>query len=248
MSGPYQQQPPPPPQPQGQPYGTPAQPYGAQGQPYEAPGQVYGAQGQQYGAPAPAYGAPGSTYGAPGQQYGAPTGYPVPPAVPEKRTNGFAIAALVFGIIPAIPLALIFGIIGLVRSGKVHRGKVMSIVGMVLALLWIVPIVALTQQAAKLADPGCIQAESIATTFETKVNADTSDPAALKNDLTSTAAQLDAAAAKSNNDTARAAIKKFSADIKELLDDLNNTKVPASDLETRLSTDGDAVDTACGRI
>ena len=239
----------------GQQYGTPGPAYGGQGQQYGAPAPAYGAQGQQYGAPAPAYeaqgqqyGAPAPAYGAQAPQYGAPTGYPAPPAVPERGRNGFAITALIFGIIGGIPLALGFAIAGLVRAGKVKRGKVMSIVAIVLALLWIIPVVALTQRVEKLADPGCIQAENLARTFEAKVQADSSNPTALKSDLTSTITQLNDAAAKSNNDTARTAIKKLSADISELLDDLNNAKVPSSDLQTRLTTDGDAVDTACGRV
>jgi hypothetical protein len=69
-----------------------------------------------------------------------PPGYPPPPgyAPPqEQRTNGFAIAALVFGIIGGIVFAVIFGIIALVQIPKKNqKGKGMAISGLVLAGLW----------------------------------------------------------------------------------------------------------------
>ena len=55
------------------------------------------------------------------QSWPPPPGY-LPPE--EQRTNGFAIASLVFGIISGIPLAVIFGIIALVQIPKKNqKGK-----------------------------------------------------------------------------------------------------------------------------
>jgi hypothetical protein len=175
----------------------------------------------------------------------APVGYPAPPAPPQK--NGFAVTALIFGIIGGIPLAIGFGIAGLVRAGKVGKGKAMSWIGIVLAILWLAPSIYVVSHLSKALDPGCISAESLGNSINSKLDADTSNPGAMKTDLSTIASQLDDAAAKSNNATARDAIKKFSADIKELLADLNNGTAPAGDLVSRIEADGQAVDTACGR-
>jgi Septum formation len=59
--------------------------------------------------------------GQPAQTWPKPPGYQPPP---EQRTNGFAIASLVFGIIRGILLAVIFGIIALVQIPKKNqKGK-----------------------------------------------------------------------------------------------------------------------------
>ncbi|HEU5126965.1 MAG TPA: DUF4190 domain-containing protein [Glycomyces sp.] len=74
-----------------------------------------------------------------------------PAREPEpRRGNGFAITALVLGIIalvlafiPVVNLisfvlaiaAIVFGIVGLVASGKRHTGKGMSITGIVLGVI-----------------------------------------------------------------------------------------------------------------
>lgn len=60
-----------------------------------------------------------------------------PPSAPG--TNGFAIAALVFGIIGGCFLGIIFGIVALVQIGRSgQKGRGMAIAGLVLSGLWIV--------------------------------------------------------------------------------------------------------------
>lgn len=104
------------------------------------------------GAPAAQgwYGHPG--YPPPGYP---PPGYPPPPghSAPSRATNGFAIAALVLGIIGflliTIPLSVVFGCIGLSqirRTGQTGRG--MAIAGLVLAGVWVVLIVGATVTSA----------------------------------------------------------------------------------------------------
>ncbi|GGK53982.1 DUF4190 domain-containing protein [Streptomyces flaveus] len=97
-------------------------------------------QGGQYPPPGP-YGAP------PGQGQGpAPYGYqswgqgypphsPYPPPAPPPPVNGFAIAALVLGILCFLPLiGLILGLIALAQiRRKGERGKGMAIAGMILS-------------------------------------------------------------------------------------------------------------------
>ncbi|RNL75462.1 DUF4190 domain-containing protein [Nocardioides marmorisolisilvae] len=74
--------------------------------------------------------------GAPWPQYGSP--YEQPQA-PKSGTNGFAIAALIFGIIPICFLGLIFGIVALVQTGKSgQKGKGLAIAGIVLNVIWLV--------------------------------------------------------------------------------------------------------------
>jgi hypothetical protein len=67
--------------------------------------------------------------GSPGRQPGAP----------RRTTDGVAVAALVSGIIPAIPLTLVLGPLALIRVGRSGaRGRALAITGLVLAGLWIV--------------------------------------------------------------------------------------------------------------
>lgn len=64
---------------------------------------------------------------------------PVYVETPRGGTNGFAIAALVFGIIPICFLGVIFGIVALVQTSKSgQKGKALAITGLVLNVLWVV--------------------------------------------------------------------------------------------------------------
>ena len=96
--------------------------------------------------PAPAYPVPGHP-GYPGAP-GYPPPYPAPgyPGLPPTRpgTNGFAIAALIFGIIGGALLGVIFGFVALSqikRSGQGGRG--MAIAGLVLSGVWVLAITGL---------------------------------------------------------------------------------------------------------
>ncbi|MFI5933344.1 DUF4190 domain-containing protein [Actinoplanes sp. NPDC051494] len=68
--------------------------------------------------------------------------YPGAPAPQNTSTNGFAIAALIFGIIGGVLLSVIFGIVGLVQiKNRGQKGRGLAITGLVLSGLWIVGIV-----------------------------------------------------------------------------------------------------------
>jgi Septum formation len=72
-----------------------------------------------------------------------PPGPPDPPgqqpAAPRRATDGVAVAALVSGIIPVIPVTLVLGPLALIRVGRSGaRGRALAITGLVLAGLWIV--------------------------------------------------------------------------------------------------------------
>ncbi|SDU16130.1 DUF4190 domain-containing protein [Jiangella alkaliphila] len=87
----------------------------------------------------PAYGQP------PHGQYPPTYGQHTWPAAPPPRkpdTNGFAIAAFVCGLLPLIPLAIVFGIIALGQTaGRRQDGRWYAIVGIVAASVWTVALV-----------------------------------------------------------------------------------------------------------
>jgi hypothetical protein len=80
---------------------------------------------------------------SPAGQPAAPAPAGQPPATrtpaPRRRTDGVAVAALISGIIPAIPLTLVLGPLALIRiSRSGARGRSLAITGLVLAGLWTV--------------------------------------------------------------------------------------------------------------
>ena len=112
------------------------------------PGAPY-AGGPYPGGPYPGGPAPGP-YGAP-MPYGAPPGYPAPYPYPQypyqgpTRTNGLAIAALIFGIIGGSLFAIIFGAvaIGQINKDQSQTGKGLAIAGLVLGIAWLVILIPL---------------------------------------------------------------------------------------------------------
>ena len=63
---------------------------------------------------------------------------PATPA-PRRRTDGVAVAALVSGLVAAIPVTLVLGPLALIRIGRSGaRGRTLAIVGLILAGLWTV--------------------------------------------------------------------------------------------------------------
>jgi hypothetical protein len=67
-----------------------------------------------------------------GASYGRPT---------PQGTNGFAVAALVFGCIGGILFAVIFGCIGLTQTNRTGQsGRGLAISGLVLAGVWVLGI------------------------------------------------------------------------------------------------------------
>ena len=83
----------------------------------------------------------------------APTPAPAPRAATGERTSGFAITALVMGILgflvfgPLAILAIIFGAIGISQANKDPnvKGKGMAVTGLVLGIvaiaIWIIAII-----------------------------------------------------------------------------------------------------------
>ncbi|MGO9216406.1 MAG: septum formation family protein [Streptosporangiaceae bacterium] len=64
---------------------------------------------------------------------------PASTSAPRRRTDGVAVAALVSGIVAAIPVTLVLGPLALIRVGRSGaRGRALAITGLVLAGLWTV--------------------------------------------------------------------------------------------------------------
>ncbi|MEX5636584.1 DUF4190 domain-containing protein [Parafrankia sp. FMc2] len=68
-----------------------------------------------------------------------------PPPYPPRRDpgrNGFAIASLIFGVLPGVPLSVLFGLAALVQiRRRGQRGKAVAIAGLVLSALWTLAVV-----------------------------------------------------------------------------------------------------------
>jgi hypothetical protein len=122
---------------------------------------------ERSGQPPPAWGPPNQPTGwdqqSPGwdQQSpgcGQPTDWPAAPQSgwhpaapdyssygPPVRTtlDGFSVAGLIFGILPIVPLGLIFGVTGIVRTSRqARRGRTLAVVGLLLSALWLMVIAA----------------------------------------------------------------------------------------------------------
>ena len=189
--------------------------------------------------------------GGPGPGYpGAPGFFPPAEPQPVKRTNGFAVASLIFGIIGGVPLGIIFGIIGLVRAKTVLSGKAMAWIGIVLSVLWAVPLTILiaigASHATKALDPGCTSARTTLTGMDQKIASDANNIDAFKGDLQTTITALKEAASKTKSANARTAMTNTAADFQALLDSLNSGSQLSADFQTKLQADADSVDKECG--
>jgi serine/threonine protein kinase len=105
-----------------------------------------------------------------GVGYGGPS-YPTPPS---QGTNGFAIAALIFGVIGGALLGFIFGFIALSQTKRTgQNGRGMAIAGIVLSALWTIGILLLIVVAvASSAPPEPVSP----TTFPTATAEPTTEP------------------------------------------------------------------------
>ncbi|MFZ0833396.1 MAG: septum formation family protein [Mycobacterium sp.] len=99
---------------------------------------------------------PYGQYGQPPAQY--PAQYP-----PRPKTNGFAIASLILGIIGAVLLSVIFGVIALNQTkGGRQGGRGMAIAGLIISGAWVFVIAAIVI-AVMVFDNGSVQATNIKT-------------------------------------------------------------------------------------
>ena len=178
-------------------------------------------------------------------QQDAPAGTP---AAPAKGGNGLAIAGFITGLIGLIPFGLIFGTIGAFKAKKTS-GRVLAILGVVFALAWIAPVAIVTPHLIKASDPGCQAAQKVSNAYpDSKIEADGNNPTALGADLQAIYAGLTDAAKKANNADAKAALTNYANDYGTLLQALSSGQQPAADLQTKMTSDEDKVNTACGKF
>ncbi len=73
-----------------------------------------------------------------------PMGYPQYQPVPTSRPRDVvSILALIFGILPTVPVGFVLGIVGIVRTRTpLRKGRWMAVTGLVLSILWVAGIVA----------------------------------------------------------------------------------------------------------
>ncbi|MFE0629359.1 DUF4190 domain-containing protein [Streptomyces sp. NPDC058864] len=177
-----------------------------------------------------------------------PAGYFIAPQPPAK--NGFAIASLILAFFFS-PLGLLFGILGIVRAGKVGVGKALAWVGTILSILSLAVGIAITAlvlpTVLKATDAGCIAAKESITKYD-PIFAKEQDPKKLVGHFNAAAAELDAAAAKADDDATRQAVKTLAADYRDLAGIVEKGTEPPADLESRLERHGAAIDSACGTI
>jgi hypothetical protein len=197
-----------------------------------------------YQTPPPA----GDPYAQPyGQPYGQPFGAPQVP-----QTNGLATAGLVLGILPTGIIGLVFSILGLRRAGQiggVGRGK--AVTGLIFSILWTLVYVAVTIAFAIGVKDGvkqavsCQQMERNVQTIANRLQTDSANPETFKADLQQIIDELNRGANTVGDTKSAADMRKAAADYQELLTDLNSGTLPPTDLTTRLTTDGQAVDEDC---
>jgi eukaryotic-like serine/threonine-protein kinase len=176
---------------------------------------------------------------------------PLPPypGDPYSR-NGFATAALVFGILPVPPLGVIFGLVGLVRARRRRGvGRVRAILGIVFAVLWSIPIgnglaTGWSHLSHRL-DPACIGVVVYTGQVEERVRGDGNDVHAIVVELTTAAAELRADAAKSTHPQTGADLRTAAGHIDALRRDIAGGRTPSSRLTAQLTADVKKIQTDC---
>ena len=173
----------------------------------------------------------------------------VAPVAP-KGSNGFAITSLITGIIGIWPLGIIFGVLGLVRAGKVNKGKVMSWIGIVLSIVWLGVSAFLLPHITKALDPGCRVAITTHGNYpDSKVNADAaSNPQAFGVDLQAEIAGFTEAAGKAKNADAKAAMTAEVTDLQAILQAAAAGQQPTADVVAKANTDENVLTKACRRL
>ena len=124
-----------------------------------------GPQGGPDGPPGSSYGSPGTSYGQPGSPYGPP-GPPYVVLAQPPRTNSYAIASLVLGIVGMLVgsiLALVFGYRAMreidesqgaqAGRGLAVAGVVLGWVGLVAGILWVILLVVFLSHGASFVTP-----------------------------------------------------------------------------------------------
>jgi hypothetical protein len=171
---------------------------------------------------------------------------------PAKGCNGFAVTSLITGILGflviTIPLGLVFGILGLFRAKKVHRGGVMSVIGIVLSVVFLAGFVVVLPHLVKLSNPACSVALKVQADYpDSKLAADAQkDPKLYAADLQAMIAKLTDATSKSTRAEATTQLKAEVADLTAMLGAVASGQAPTADMQAQAKTDESALTKACG--
>jgi hypothetical protein len=167
-----------------------------------------------------------------------------------KKKNTFAVAALVFGILPLPPVGIVFGVLGIIRAAKVKIGMTMSIVGLVLSGLWAgggVAAVFVTPHVVKSKNVGC----KVLAAFDqahpaSKLAADRSDSAQYLADLQAYSATLTRVAGVTHHAEVRTAALNELSDLELLEQYVSQNAQPDAATLAKQKSDDDVLHSACG--
>ncbi|HKD97403.1 MAG TPA: hypothetical protein VKB69_07325 [Micromonosporaceae bacterium] len=184
---------------------------------------------------------------------------------PGNRPAAFGFA---FGFTPLSLIALILGIVGLVRSKAARKGRGLAIAAIVMSLAWM-PVTYLgtkrvldNQRAKPVAatpapsssstepagyDPGCAASDAAGLTFNKNLQTHANDASKLLVDFKTASTALNAAANKSLNLAAATAMKKLASDLSTIYTSLSKGTAPNGAVMDRLDADAAAIDKACGK-
>lgn len=172
----------------------------------------------------------------------------------RRAPNGAATASLIAGILGVtgigVLLGLAFGAVGLVRSRRVHVGKVRCWTGIILSLLWAGGFGYVVPHVIKASDPGCTWFKEKVLPHYNQAIEDLDTRAASNKttaDLAIAVAGLTSASAKARNPQARTALRALTSQLKKASNDQIGGQIPASVMLT-LNHDAVAADNACGTM
>jgi hypothetical protein len=175
---------------------------------------------------------------------------PYPTGAEAKQKNTFAIAGLVFGILPLPPFGIVFSVLGIIRAAKVKVGMSMSVVGLVLSGLWAggsVAAVFVAPHVIKANNAGC----QVLARFDreypaSKLANDQSVPAQYIADLQAYSAALTRVATLARHAEVRTAALTELSDLELLEQYFGQHARPDAATLAKQKSDNDVLHAACG--
>ncbi|MFF5077693.1 hypothetical protein ACFY36_11615 [Actinoplanes sp. NPDC000266] len=160
------------------------------------------------------------------------------PVAPPRGFSGLAIAGVILAVfVPFVGFVL--SLIAVFQTGAAKkRGRGLAVTGVVLSVVVMASAGALIYSLSKstVIDPGCTAGK--AAIFKLDANA---TPATLDTAI----AELNAAAAKADNDDVRNAMKTLADDYAKLMADAKAGKAPDNAAVQRITADAQAIDDLC---
>jgi hypothetical protein len=175
---------------------------------------------------------------------------PYPTGAEAKERNNFAVAGLVFGILPLPLFGIVFSILGIIRASTLKIGRTMSIIGLVLSLLWAgggVAAVFVTPHLIRANNAGCqVIARYDRDYPASKLTSDQAAGAPYVADLQAFRAALARAASLTHDADVHTAALTELADVELLLQYLGQQAQPDVATLAKQSSDDNVLHEACG--